>query len=165
VYVGDVSQKLEFEGLLARNRGQLTAISRAYGRGDADDLLQAILLQIWCWMGSFKKRSSIDTWFYRVALNTAISWQRSSWRRNRHLPTESAELDHLPGIADGRDETALLEQLLRTLSEADRALVLMYLEDMSSGEMAAVLGISPEAVRVRIHRLKRRLATWKASDS
>ena len=163
--MSDLDQKSAFEQLLARNRGRLIAISRSYARSDADDLLQEILLQIWRGMGGFKKRSSIDTWCYRVALNTAISWQRSAGKRKQRLPPDNADIDQIPGSDDGHDGSALLRQFLQTLSDTDRALVLMYLEDMSGAEMAEVMGISAAALRVRIHRIKRRLAEWKVGDT
>jgi len=157
-------RQLEFQQLLQRNRGRLAAIARAYSWGEADDLLQEMLLQLWRGLGSFEQRASIDTWCYRVALNTAISWRRSAARRKAKLPAEVADINHVPGTVDGNDPVELLQQFLQTLSDADRALVLMYLEGMSGSEMAEVMGIRETAVRVRIHRIKNRLAEWNAGD-
>jgi RNA polymerase sigma factor (sigma-70 family) len=163
--VSDTNKKSEFDHLLARNRGRLTAISRSYARDDANDLLQEILLQIWRGMDRFERRSSIDTWCYRVTLNTAISWQRSAGKRKQRLPPGGGDVEQLPGTDDGEDGTRLLRLFLQTLTDVDRALILMYLEDMSGGEMAEVTGLSEGAVRVRIHRVKQRLAEWKVGDT
>ena len=160
-----LNQKSDFEQLLERNRGRLTAISRSYAKNDADDLLQEILLQIWRGMRGFEKRSSVDTWCYRIALNTAISWQRSAGKRKLRLPPTDADFDQIPGSDDGHDGTELLRQFLQTLSDTDRALVLMYLEDMSGTEMSEIVGISEGALRVRIHRIKRRLAESEMGDT
>ncbi|MFK8111247.1 MAG: RNA polymerase sigma factor [Rubripirellula sp.] len=81
-----------FDELLERNRGRLAAIARAYTHTDADDLLQEILLQIWRSLSSFKGLSSIDTWVYRVALSTALTWQRSQSRRKNRIPSETSDL-------------------------------------------------------------------------
>ena len=70
--------KSEFEQLLQRNRGRLAAVAHSYADGDSDDLLQEILLQIWRCLSGFQGRACIDTWCYRVALNTAISWRRTN---------------------------------------------------------------------------------------
>jgi len=70
-----------------------------------------------------------------------------------------AQTDH------GENATRLLQQFLQTLSDMDRALVLMHLEDMSGREMAEVTGLSEGALRVRIHRIKQRLAEWKVGDT
>jgi RNA polymerase sigma-70 factor (ECF subfamily) len=163
--VSDLNKKSEFEELLGRNRGRLSAISRSYARSDADDLLQEILLQIWRGMDRFERRSSIDTWCYRVALNTAISWQKTAGRRKLRVRPGDSDVDQIAGGDDGRDGTELLRQFLQTLSDTDRALTLMYLDDMSGNEMAEVTGISAGALRVRIHRIKCRLAEWKVGDT
>jgi len=163
--VSALYKKSDFEQLLARNCGRLTAISRSYARCDADDLLQEILLQIWRGLDRFENRSSIDTWCYRVALNTAISWQRSAGRRKLRLPPDDVDINQLPGSDDGHDGIQLLRQFLQTLTDADRALTLMYLEDMSGSEMAEIIGISHDTLRVRIHRIKRRLAEWRVGDT
>ena len=158
-------KKEDFEELLQRNRGRLNAISRSYGGQQADDLMQEILLQIWRSLESFENRASIDTWSYRIALNTAISWCRSASRRNRKLPQTSADVEAVSGAADGPDACELLEQFLATLNDSDRAVVLMYLEDMTAAQMADILGTSEGALRVRLHRIKTRLANWQRGES
>ena len=154
----------ECEQLLQRNRGRLMAIARSYPDNDTDDLLQEILLQIWRGIQRFEQRSSIDTWCYRVALNTGISWLRKKGRQKSNLPPETAEMDQLAGTVDGSDPVELLQQFMHTLSPIDRALMLMYLDDQSGQEIADALGISVGAVRVRTHRIKSRLAEWKVGD-
>lgn len=153
-----------FDDLLARSRGRLAAVARAYAREDADDLLQEILLQIWRSMSTFKGDSSIDTWSYRVALNTALTWRRSRTRRKKWIPSEVSNLNQIPTAHDGHDPTNLLDQFLQTLSKKDRALVLLYLDDLSGKQMAEVTGQSEGAIRVRIHRIKQKLSHWKVGD-
>ena len=153
-----------FEELLARSRGRLAAVAGAYAYGDADDLLQEILLQIWRSLSTFKGDSSIDTWSYRVALNTALTWQRSQSRRKKNIPSEVSNLNELPTASDGHDSANLLDQFLQTLSKSDRALVLLYLDDPSGKEMAEVTGLTEGAIRVRVHRVKQKLADWKVGD-
>jgi RNA polymerase sigma-70 factor (ECF subfamily) len=153
-----------FDELLLRSRGRLAAVAGAYAYGDADDLLQEILLQIWRSLSTFKGDSSIDTWCYRVALNTALTWRRSQTRRKKNIPSEASNLNELPTASDGHDPAKLLEQFLRTLSKSDRALVLLYLDDLNGKQMAEVTGLNEGAIRVRIHRIKQKLAHWKVGD-
>ena len=153
-----------FDELLERSRGRLAAIAGAYAYSDADDLLQEILLQIWRSLSTFKGDSSIDTWSYRVAINTALTWQRSQARRKKNIPSETSNLNELPTGTDGHDDANLLDQFLKTLSKSDRALVLLYLDDLSGKEMAEVTGLTEGAIRVRIHRIKLKLADWKVGD-
>ncbi|MGV3485540.1 MAG: RNA polymerase sigma factor [Planctomycetaceae bacterium] len=158
-------QQATFDDLLARNRGRWAAIARAYAGTDADDLLQEILLQIWRSLTSFEGRSSLDTWCYRVALSTSMMWQRSTQRRKKRIPAQNSDVSVVPAAIDGHDSLQLLEQFLNTLSKSDRALVLLYLDDLSGSDMADVMGISEAAVRVRIHRIKQKLSQWQVGDS
>lgn len=163
--MSSLENKTAFEQLIARNRGRLVAISRSYGYGDAEDLLQEIFLQIWRSLATYKQQAAIDTWCYRVAINTAIAWQRSAGTRRRKIPPSKDDVTQMSGTDAGHDDCELLRQFLQTLSETDRALVLMYLEDMTGIEMAEVLGIGAGALRVRLHRVKQRLANWNVGDS
>lgn len=153
-----------FDDLLVRSRGRLAAVARAYAHADADDLLQEILLQVWRSLSTFKGDSSIDTWCYRVALNTALTWRRTQSRRKKRIPSEASDLNELPTATDGHDPAKLLEQFLQTLSKSDRALVLLYLDDLTGKEMAEVTGLNEGAIRVRVHRIKQKLADWKVGD-
>ena len=154
------SQQRQFDAILSRNRGRFAAIAHAYAGQESDDLLQDILLQIWRGLRRFEGKSNVDTWCYRVALNTALSWRRTLGRKKKHLPAETADVSSLKGSVDTHDELALLQRFLATLSDAERAIVLMYLDDLSGQEIAEVTGLSEGAVRVRIHRVKQKLAAW-----
>ncbi len=158
-------KKATFDELLERNRGRFAAIARAYTDRDADDLLQEMLLQIWRSLSSFLGQSNLDTWCYRVALNTAMTWRRTQSRRKARIPADTTDVGQIPAVADGRDCIRLLEQFLKTLSKSDRAIVLLYLDDLSGSAMAEVLGVSEGAVRVRIHRIKQKLAQWQVGDA
>jgi RNA polymerase sigma factor (sigma-70 family) len=154
-----------FDELVRRNRGRLVAIARSYAGGDTEDLLQEILLQVWKGLPAFRGESGLDTWCYRVALNTALSWFRRTKRRQRGLPGEPAEVEQIGGPAASSDEVALLQQFVKTLGPVDRAVILMVLEDMAGDEIARNTGLSPGAVRVRLHRIRQKLASWDRGDS
>ena len=78
--------------------------------------------------------------------------------------SETSNLNELPTGTDGHDDANLLDQFLKTLSKSDRALVLLYLDDLSGKEMAEVTGLTEGAIRVRVHRVKQKLADWKVGD-
>jgi len=141
------------------------AISRSYAQRDADDLLQEILLQIWRGLKDFKGDSTIDTWSYRVALNTAMTWRRAKQNRRRLLPADGSAVDGIASSDHGVPSCELLNRFMHTLSDADRAVLLVYMEDISGAEMAEVIGISEANFRVRIHRIKKKLSNWKRGDS
>ena len=143
-----------FASLLRTNRRRLQAIARTYARGETEqDLLQEILLQLWRSLDGFAGRSSLDTWVYRVALNTAIVWLRKA--RSNPLENRAAAVDEAIAASGPRDELAILDEFVAGLGPADKALFLLYLEDLTYRQIAEVTGLSESHVGVKLHRLKR----------
>ncbi|QDT70579.1 ECF RNA polymerase sigma-E factor [Planctomycetes bacterium MalM25] len=151
-------QSARFRDLLQRNQPRWVGIARAYAPPpDREDLLQEIALQVWKSLEAFDGRASIDTWAYRVALNTALAWKRKAAGRANKLPQAADDVNQLPG--DGGSEeavTRVLDQFLASLSEADRAVMLIFLDGLPGGEAAEVLGVSEGAYRTRLSRLRTR---------
>jgi RNA polymerase sigma factor (sigma-70 family) len=148
------SREETFASLLAANRRRLQAIARSYAWGGAEqDLFQEILLQLWRSLDRFEGRSSLDTWAYRVALNTAIVWRR----RARAEPHETrAKAAREAAVTSGpRDELVILDEFVSSLETAERALFVLYLENLTYRQIAEVTGLSESHVGVKLHRLKR----------
>lgn len=143
-------------------------VVRSWARSEADaqDLRQEVMLQLWRAYPRFRGESRPRTWIYRVAMNVAISGGRSR-RRRRNLESQVERDSRLrvadsQGIAVGhvahRDTQWFdLLELVRSLSDVERALVIGYLEGLDYVELGDVLGISPNAVGTRLTRLKARL--------
>jgi RNA polymerase sigma-70 factor (ECF subfamily) len=155
------AQQTRFDEVLAQYRGRLSRIAITYAGQESDDLLQEILLQIWRALPGFADRSSIGTWCYRIAINTAISWKRKASRKR--LERASGDLDQHPASVDaGANEAGLLKRFLATLGEVDQTILLMHLENVEHSEIAAALGVSEGAIRTRMSRLRQKLANWEA---
>jgi len=156
----------QFKSWLIEHRGIVLKVARAYTltAEECQDLAQEILLQMWRSLPQFQGRASPSTWIYRVALNTALGWQRQD-RRRRKRQQPIFEMDHLPASgpdsAQRVDQREALEQLygaIRRLPKTDAALVLLSLDDLSYRQMADVLGISDSNVGVKLNRAKKALA-------
>lgn len=131
-------------------------IARVYAQphGEAEDLYQEILFQVWRGLPSFRGESGEGTWLYRVALNTALGWRRKSVRRDAvEQPVEVEPETSGAAVADGA-EAAILESFLASLTPVDRSVLILYMEGTSQREIGDVIGISEGAVGVRIHRIK-----------
>lgn len=164
----------KFLALVRENDGRLRHICRVYAR-DVEarkDLYQEIMFQLWRSLPSFAGASSIDTWVYRVALNTALTHAR---RRSVQVETpledellETADLAVSLNPADDTldlgEQSERLYAAIDRLGDLDRMLVTMYLDDRSYREMADVIGISESHVGVKLHRIKRSLARSLAED-
>lgn len=120
------------------------------------DLCQEILLQMWKGLGSFEGKSAPSTWVYRVALNTAITFRRKNGRRVEPSACllEESNQDPVAPSSPG-NEIMILEEFLRSLEKIDRAIFLLYLEDLSYHEISDVTGLTENHVGVRISRLKK----------
>lgn len=149
-------QETCFRELLERNHTRWQGIARCYANtGDRDDLVQEIMMQVWKNLDRFESRSSIDTWAYRVALNTALAWDRTAKNRAKKLSTDATDVSRLPGDAhDDSREQRVLDEFLASLSKADRAVMLLFLDDVPNPEAAEITGISEGALRVRLHRIR-----------
>ncbi len=147
-----------FKTLIARNRARLLRLASSYARGDlAADLYQEILMQVWRTLDRFKGRSDIDTWVYRVAINTALTYRRQAAREPVQAGVGPAPLEAMPaGNSDAAREAAILEEFVGTLAGMDKVVFLLYLEDLSYREMAEITGLTESNVGVKISRLKQR---------
>lgn len=154
------SREKEFAKLISDNQGLIIKISRLYTNTleDEEDLFQEIVLQLWRSYDSFKGESKISTWMYRVALNTAITL----FRKKTKSPQTDELLDfHHKDFVEENEEKqqqiSLLYKVVKMLPKVERAIVMMYLDDLPYREIAGNLGISEVNARVKMNRLKKKL--------
>jgi RNA polymerase sigma-70 factor, ECF subfamily len=155
-----------FLKLIEENRPKILKICRAYAwnPSDRDDLYQEILFQIWRALPGLKENAYAGTWLYRVALNTSISFVRKHARRNSSAPpwgpddlARQIESVRQPEESnDGR--LPRLYEAIAHLNETEKALVVLFLEDLSYEEIADALGLSANHVGVSLHRAKKKLS-------
>jgi RNA polymerase sigma-70 factor (ECF subfamily) len=147
-----------FRDLFERNHPRWTGVARAYAHAsESEDLLQEIVMQVWRSLASFEGRSRIDTWAYRIALNTALGWQRSSRTRVNTQESSSNQVGDLAGTVESDSESMrVLHEFLAALSKTDRAVMLLYLDNVSNPEAAEITGLTEGAIRVRLHRIRKR---------
>ena len=158
---------------LGEHGSSVVKVARAYTltSDECQDLAQEILLQAWRSLPKFEGKASAATWFYRVALHTAMNWQRKDKpRRSKQQPllevqavvTESCDSVEQ---AQQRETVEQLYQAIRQLRETDAALVLLYLDELSYQEMAEVLGISESNIGVKLNRAKKALSELMKGES
>lgn len=147
----------DFVVLINQHRGLIYKICHLYAdrRDDREDLFQDIVLQLWRAFPSFKGESLISTWMYRVALNTAISWFRKEKRKPGMQRISVVELQ-LPDL-EPTGETEILHQAIQHLTQVEKAIVILYLDEKSYQEISDIIGISSSNVGVRINRIKMKL--------
>ena len=124
---------------------------------DREDVLQEMMYQLYKSYRSFDGRSKFSTWMYRVCLNTALT----SRRRYKYRKAESLELEHheiAEPASDNPDEAAAsLWDAIAILSPLNKAIILLYLENLSYDEIANITGLTKSNVSVRLVRIKKEL--------
>lgn len=122
------------------------------------DLVQEIILQLWLSFDRYDHQFKYSTWIYRIALNTAISFYRKGVVERKYSAALLPQYENIiAGKADYEQNPnlKLLHQFIQELKEIDKALILLYLEEMSHKEISAVVGISPTNVGTRLSRIKK----------
>ncbi|MES1226843.1 MAG: RNA polymerase sigma factor, partial [Bacteroidota bacterium] len=122
--------------------------------------------QLWKSFPSFRGEAKITTWMYRIALNTAISGFR---KQSKKVKTEDIDERHFnisdhSGRDDREDEFRRLQWAIRQLTEIERAMIMMALEEVPYDEIAETIGITQNNVRVRMNRIREKIKKLMVPD-
>lgn len=149
----------EFIELINTHRGILLKICNVYFYGSSykEDYYQEILIRLWEAFPNFKGQSTFSTWMYRVALNAAIDILRKLNFRPEYVELSGNEYDKADNAETRSENHDRLYRAIKTLSEAEKAVILLYLEEYEYKEIAAITGISEINVGVKINRIKSKL--------
>ena len=126
---------------------------------EVQDLYQECLINLWKSISSFEGRSNIRTWIWRVSLNTCISMDRKK-RRGDALPLE-IDIDLYNDTDHETKQIKMLHERINKLGPFDRAIIMLWLENMSYDEIGAIVGISAKNVSIRLFRIKEQLKQMK----
>lgn len=150
----------EFIELIRSHQGILHKICNIYFLRDPyrEDYYQEILIRLWKSYPGFKSQSAFSTWLYRVALNTAIDIIRKKSILPKHTELSKTEFN----IAESNnspdnDNKDKLYLAINLLSDVEKAIIILYLEDFNYNEIAEITGISENYAGVKINRIKTKL--------
>lgn len=148
----------QFLKLIAENQAIIHKICRLYrdSREDREDLFQEIIYQLWRAIPSFKGEAKVSTWLYRVALNTAIA----SFRKKKPDVSYSTSLPDLPEETQSEELGIRQERLfaaLKQLDDSEKAIITLYLEELSYQQIAEITGINENYVGVKLNRIKNKI--------
>lgn len=155
----DVSVDDKFIRLVNENIGIAHKVSNIYVRDtvEREDLIQEMMYQLWKSYKRFDGLSKFSTWMYSVCLNTALTYNRKS-NSNR---SESITAKHLEIAEEGQDHREenikILFQAVAVLSPLNKAIILLYLDNLSYEEIAGITGLTKSNVSVRLVRIKKEL--------
>jgi len=157
-------EKLEktFQTIYNANYSKVVRLCLGYVNGDealAKDLAQEVFIKVWQHLASFRGEAQISTWIYKIAVNSCLLFLRNQKKfRKKVLDEEVYE-----AIAEETDQDvsqADMDQFykcIEQLSGLNKTILLLTLEGLPQKEIAAITGLSNQALRVRVHRIKNEL--------
>lgn len=135
-----------------------------YEKQQVNDLFQEIMINIWNSLDNFRGESKIGTWVYKVAVNTALLYnKKTSHYTKRNLVVNEFNLN-IPASetaenAAKEEKLKLLAFCISQLEKKDRLMITLILENMTYEQISEIVGITPNHVGVKVNRLKKKIVT------
>ncbi|TWJ04379.1 RNA polymerase sigma-70 factor (ECF subfamily) [Mucilaginibacter frigoritolerans] len=148
---------MEFEEIYLKYSPQIFRVCMGYINDyeAAKDLTQETFISVWKNLDSFKNQSKISTWIFRIATNNCLR----AIEKSKRVTTEELPLNLADKLEENNDEKlAFLYNCIAELEETERIIISLVLEDLSRDEIASIVGLSSVNTRVKIHRIKDKLA-------
>ena len=148
----------DFARIVREHKGTIYTVCYMFSKDEDEvaDLFQDILVNLWKGFTGFRGESNIRTWVYRVSLNTCISADRKKKRKGETVPL-SMDINLFEDSGEDMRQIRMLQGRISRLGPFDRAIVLLWLENLSYDEIGAIVGISAKNVSVRLVRIKEQL--------
>lgn len=148
-----------FEEAISKYGALITKICYYFASDSEEfkDLRQEVFFNIWKGIDKFRQDSKLSTWIYRISFNTCISFHR------KEKKIEKISIDKIMELPEENEEASKLEEykimlsLIRQLKYEERALILMWLDEMSYDEISSLTGINRNTVAIRLKRIKEKL--------
>ena len=147
----------EFTELLYQNQGIVHKICSLYfnNRADKEDYKQELIIQLWKAFPSFNNQSKFSTWMYRVCLNASIDILRKEKTQPQFIKIDNYSIEATTEFNSDNDENKeKLYHAINKLTNIDKALITLYLDEFSYKEIAEIMGISESNTGVKINRIK-----------
>lgn len=148
----------EFEHIVREHRSTIYTVCYMFSN-DTDevaDMFQETLINMWRGYERFRGESDIKTWIWRVSLNTCITTERKKRRNGTRVPL-TMEIDLFQDKDSDTLQIKMLQRRIKRLGYFDRAIVLLWLENLSYEEIGSIVGISAKNVSVRLVRIREQL--------
>jgi RNA polymerase sigma-70 factor (ECF subfamily) len=162
-----LEKQTQFNELFSKHYPKVLRLCKGYFNGDVDlalDATQEIFIKVWENLDSFRNESTISTWIFRISVNTCLVYLRKKSTKKEinsdHFPTIESE-NYSPEI---EEKLSKMYACIHKLDETGKVIILMVLEGLDYSEIAQVVGLTEETLRVRIHRIKKNLTQCVQND-
>ena len=153
-----VALEREFTKMIKEHRKTIYTVCYFFSKDsdEVNDLFQEILINLWKGFPKFRGESSYSTWIWRVSLNTCNNQERRKKRNVETVPL-SIDIDLYNDDDDKSRQIQMLYDRISRLEPFDRAIILLWLENMTYEDIAGIMGISLANVTTRLFRIKEQL--------
>lgn len=152
-----------FESIYHQHEPMVFQMCLGFVKGDKDiasDLLQVVFISVWSNLEKFKGASTFKTWIYRITVNTCLQYIKKE-KKERTYPI--SEIENKISVTKNENVTnpniQKLYNAIGQLKKIDRLIIMMVLENQDYDSISEIIGIKPTNLRVKIHRIKKRLET------
>lgn len=154
-----------FTAMVARHEKIIFSVCFFYATKDVpfEDIRQEVLISLFKGYRNFRQDCSESTWVYRVCINTCLFSLRKFSPKVKTLSFEDLPLTHLQDDSDNelKEKLDRLYTLIAQLNPMDKALILMWLDELSYDDIALNMGIPRNTVASRLHRIKEKISLKK----
>ena len=151
-------KELEFNRIVKANKAAIFTVCYLFSKDqdEVNDLFQETLINLWRGFDGFQGKCDVKTWIWRVSLNTCLTFERKKKRRVDMLPL-TMDINLFTDTDDDTRQVQMLYRRINKLGMLDRAIILLWLENMSYEEIGEIIGISTKNVSVKLVRIKEQL--------
>ncbi len=148
----------DFEVLVRKHKSTIYSVCYMFSddKDEVADLFQETLIHLWQGFEKFRGEAKIDTWIYRVSMNTCISADRKKKSKGERISL-TMDIDLFADTDKDTQQVQALYQRIHKLGLVDRAIVMLWLENLSYEEIGQIIGISAKNVSVKLVRIKEQL--------
>ena len=157
-----------FETIYHQHRPMVFQMCLGFVKGDTDkanDLLQEVFISVWSNLEKFKGASAYKTWIYRITVNTCLQYINKEKKKRTY---SFLDIENQTSVTNNENLTNpnihKLYKAIGQLKEIDRLIIMMVLENQDYDNISEIIGIKPTNVRVKIHRIKKRLEKILKND-
>ena len=153
--------KIELFGIIEKYQGIIHKVNSIYfkHKEDREDNFQEVIYQLFKSFDSLRDRNKVTSWIYKVSINTAITALRKNNRITIKPEFSDSDIIEISENHPGEfiEKTSHLYTAINKLSEIEKAIILLYLDEKSYNEIGEIIGISKNNVGVKISRIKEKL--------
>ena len=148
----------EFNRIVKANKATIFTVCYLFSKeqDEVNDLFQETLINLWRGFDGFQGKCDVKTWIWRVSLNTCLTYERKKKRRVDTVPL-TMDINLFTDTDDDTRQVQMLYRRINTLGPLDKAIVLLWLENLSYDEIGQIIGISTKNVSVKLVRIKEQL--------